>query len=168
MCEGKMLYHGSVVCVEHPLTHVGREDLDFGKGFYTTEIKEQAASWARTLRGRTKTQHTAKLNIYKLDTTVVVAKGYSWLRFPEYDSRWLRFIVASRRGQSPWNAYDIIEGGIANDSVIDTIDAYMSGLIDEAAALGRLAYNKPNNQICILNQKIIDDHLDFIRCEELD
>ena len=59
------------------------------------------------------------------------------------------------------HAFDIIEGGIANDSVIDTVDAYMSGLIDGSTALGKLMYNKPNNQICILNQKIIEKCVRF-------
>ena len=37
-----VLYHGSTVLIEHPLANVGREDLDFGKGFYLTTIVEQA------------------------------------------------------------------------------------------------------------------------------
>ena len=30
------LYHGTTLQLEHPLANVGREDLDFGKGFYMT------------------------------------------------------------------------------------------------------------------------------------
>ena len=37
-----VLYHGSIVSIEHPLVNVGRDDLDFGKGFYLTTIIEQA------------------------------------------------------------------------------------------------------------------------------
>lgn len=39
-----------------------------------------------------------------------------------YDIQWLDFIVASRKGQKPWEEYDIIEGGVANDQVIDTVE----------------------------------------------
>ena len=30
------VYHGSTQAVEYPLVGVGRENLDFGKGFYVT------------------------------------------------------------------------------------------------------------------------------------
>lgn len=32
------VYHGSTQTVEYPLVGVGRENLDFGKGFYVTDI----------------------------------------------------------------------------------------------------------------------------------
>ena len=31
------LYHGSTVIVDKPLVSYGRDNLDFGKGFYTTK-----------------------------------------------------------------------------------------------------------------------------------
>ena len=36
------LYHGSHVSVPSPLTGVGRKELDFGPGFYVTNLREQA------------------------------------------------------------------------------------------------------------------------------
>ena len=43
----------------------------------------------------------------------------------------------------------------------------MSGLIDASTALGKLIYDKPNNQICILNQKIIDKCVRFVESETI-
>ena len=43
----------------------------------------------------------------------------------------------------------------------------MSGGIDKQTALGRLRYEHPNNQTCILNQRIIDQHLVYLGCETL-
>ncbi len=155
------LFHGSLVEVRHPLVNVGRKDLDFGQGFYVTDIKEQAIKWANTLKGRTDDNNaTAYLNVYELEQDNL--SNYRILLFKEYDFNWLDFICRSRRGEHPWKNFDIIEGGIANDSVIDTVDAYMSDLIDAKTALGKLAFHKPNNQICILNQRIIDLYLHFI------
>lgn len=155
------LFHGSLVEVRHPLVNVGRKDLDFGQGFYVTDIKEQAIKWANTLKGRTGDNNaTAYLNVYELEQENL--SDYRILQFEEYDFNWLDFICRSRRGECPWKGFDIIEGGIANDSVIDTIEAYISDLIDAKTALGKLAFHKPNNQICILNQKIIDLYLRFI------
>lgn len=36
------VYHGSYCKVEKPETAKGRGNLDFGKGFYITDIQEQA------------------------------------------------------------------------------------------------------------------------------
>ena len=33
------LYHGSTVIVDKPLVSYGRDNLDFGKGFYTTRMQ---------------------------------------------------------------------------------------------------------------------------------
>ncbi|MDE6113118.1 MAG: DUF3990 domain-containing protein, partial [Bacteroidales bacterium] len=40
------VYHGSIVKVEAPICNMGRENLDFGRGFYLTDIREQAVRWA--------------------------------------------------------------------------------------------------------------------------
>lgn len=60
-----------------------------------------------------------------------------------------------------------MEGGIANDKVFNTIDLYFSGLINKQEALGRLSFEHPNHQICILNQEIIKQHLHFVSAEEI-
>ena len=39
------IYHGSTIIVEEPLVSFGRDNLDFGKGFYTTDLKNQAEKW---------------------------------------------------------------------------------------------------------------------------
>lgn len=160
--NGQTLYHGSLIIVQHPLVNVGRKDLDFGQGFYTTDLKAQAKNWASTLQDRTVHRSEAYVNIYDVDVERFKSSIYKRLKFEKYDRAWLEFICASRRGQRPWQSFDIIEGGIANDSVIDTVDAYMSELIDAETALGRLTYHEPNNQICILNQEVVDSCLRFV------
>lgn len=37
-----IVYHGSDVIVEHPDVNHSYRDLDFGRGFYVTTVKEQA------------------------------------------------------------------------------------------------------------------------------
>lgn len=61
--------------------------------------------------------------------------------------------------------YDLVEGGVANDNVIDTVEDYENGIITAQQALGQLIYKKVNHQICILNQEIIDKYLTFISSE---
>ena len=89
------------------------------------------------------------------------------LKFDEYNKEWLDFIVANRNGLKKWEQYDYIEGGIANDRVIDTIESYMIGNITLEMALGQLAFHRPNNQICLINQRLIDACLHFIKVEPI-
>jgi len=42
-----LLYHGSDCEVQKPDPAVGRKKLDFGPGFYTTTMPEQAEAWAK-------------------------------------------------------------------------------------------------------------------------
>jgi len=70
--------------------------------------------------------------------------------------------MGSKDGR-PWAGYDYIEGGIANDRVIDTVNLYTLGLMTSDTALAELSKHRPNNQVCILNQEIINNHLAFQR-----
>lgn len=90
------------------------------------------------------------------------SKNNRYRFFPAYDEEWMDFIVSSRSGQKPWEEYDIIEGGIANDRVIDTIRLYMYGDMEKSTALKRLSEHQPNHQICFLNQEVANKYLTFI------
>lgn len=158
------VYHGSTIQVNAPIAKAGRDNLDFGQGFYITDIKEQAERWASRM-GR-QLQKSPMLNIYELDIERIKA-NYRYLRFDKYDQSWLDFIVKSRKGERPWAEYDIVEGGVANDRVIDTVEAYMNGMMTVEMALGQLAQHQPNNQFCLLNQSLIDECLHFISVEQL-
>lgn len=159
-----LVYHGSNVVVEHPIAVYGRDNLDFGKGFYVTTIKQQAAKWARQV-GRRMPQATAILNIYDIDVEKITK--YKMLKFENYDEKWLDFVVGNRTGLGLWKGFDIIVGGIANDKVYDTIEIYMSGQISKDAAIGRLKKEIPNNQLCFTNQAAIDCCLKYIGCEKI-
>lgn len=152
------LYHGSTSIVETPDVRIGRDNLDFGKGFYLTREYSQAERWARSLSLR-KPELTAVVNTYNLSDDKVME--YRKKTFTVYDDVWLDFIVACRRGGKEWKMYDIIEGGIANDKVFDTIEIYMSGQISKEVAIGRLRNEKLRNQICITNQDVIETCLSF-------
>ena len=161
-----ILFHGSTIIIEHPLVHVGREHLDFGRGFYLTNIEDQASGWAKKVK-IIKKSRKAIINIFEFDYKATINAGYKHLCMEEYNKEWLNFITQSRKGQKPWNGYDFIEGGVANDRVIDTVEDYMIGRITAEQALGQLKYAKPNHQICLLNQEIIDKYLTFIESKEL-
>ena len=63
--------------------------------------------------------------------------------------------------------YDVVMGGVANDRVFDTVELFLSGLINEQEALGRLRYQAVSYQICLRSQKVIDTCLFFQEAEIL-
>ena len=152
------VYHGGTEIIEKPLVSAGRLGLDFGQGFYLTIVRQQAELWADRM-ARQRHGHKV-LSVYTLDMATVRAK-FSYLYFPEYNIDWLNFVANSRTGKKPWVGYDCIEGGIANDRVIDMVEAYISGTVTPEYALSELSRHQPNHQICILNQTIIDKCLRF-------
>ncbi|MBQ6751460.1 MAG: DUF3990 domain-containing protein [Bacteroidaceae bacterium] len=155
----RTVYHGTIKEIIAPLVHVGRDNLDFGKGFYVTDIRSQAKTWAE-IKSTYYFDAPAIINQYSFDFNNAIQE-FRYKKFERYDQEWLHFIVNSRNGKKVWREYDIIEGGVANDKVIDTIEAFMAGQIDENKALGELSKHQPNNQICILKQKVIDKYLTF-------
>ncbi|MBR1808205.1 MAG: DUF3990 domain-containing protein [Paludibacteraceae bacterium] len=152
------VYHGGTEIIKNPLVCTGRAGLDFGQGFYVTAIRQQAELWADRMARQRRAQKF--ISIYSLDMSAV-RRNYVYLFFPEYDIDWLNFIAQSRTGNKPWLGYDCIEGGIANDRVIDMVEAYIAGTLTPEYALSELGKHQPNHQICILNQKVIDDCLQF-------
>ena len=167
MNYNSILYHGSKTAIPNPLAHVGRPELDFGPGFYLTNDRQQAIDWANTVASR-KPHQKAILNTYRFDIDAFLAETkYQLKQFPQYDIQWLDFIALSRKGQQPWKGFDWIEGGIANDSVISTVDAYIDGTMTAEAAMGKLIKEELRHQVCIANQQIIDNHLTFVEATDV-
>ena len=159
-----ILYHGGTEAVMQPDCKKGRPDLDFGQGFYVTLLQDQAEGFAR--RKARDRRGKPVISVYEFGYEAAI-KDCAYLNFEFYDEAWLDFVVDSRSGLKPWTNYDIVEGGVANDRVIDTVELYTIGILDKASALGRLSEHQPNHQICILNQAILDKYLKFVKVIEL-
>lgn len=162
--EYMILYHGGTEAVMQPDCKVGRPDLDFGQGFYVTLLLDQAEGFAR--RKARDRKGKPVISVYEFDYDTAI-KDCAYLNFEFYDEAWLDFVVDSRNGQKPWAQYDVVEGGVANDRVIDTVELYTIGILDKASALGKLSEHQPNHQICILNQAILDKYLKFVEVIDL-
>ncbi|MCL2754307.1 MAG: DUF3990 domain-containing protein [Oscillospiraceae bacterium] len=156
------LYHGSYLAVEMPNISYSREKVDFGKGFYTTQIKEQAVRWSARFK-RKKGQ--CVVSLYEIDKSELLNNS-KILSFETYSDEWLDFILDCRRGNDT-SDYDVVIGGVANDKVFDTIELFFEKLIDRAEAIERLRYESPNLQYCFRSQDIIDRYLKFVSSEEV-
>lgn len=161
------LYHGSYIAVSTPTVGLGRKKVDFGHGFYLTKLKEQAQSWATTIAERKGRNGKAIVSNYILDLSSIKNEDYRIKIFDSYDMEWLEYVIDCRKGGDKQKLYDIVEGGVANDNVIDTVEDYENGIINADQALGQLKYKSVNHQICILNQEIIDKYLTYISSDEI-
>lgn len=92
-----IVFHGSNMEVATPFVHLGRNNLDFGKGFYVTTLLKQAARWQKQLYGYV-LRGAAIINKYELDYEGIKNSGFAILSFAEYNEEWLDFIVANRNG----------------------------------------------------------------------
>ena len=135
-----ILFHGTTEIVEKPDISFSKSYLDFGKGFYLTTYQKQAEKWA--LRKGLRKQKPAIVNVYDLSDDL---EKYDVLRFNQENEKWLDFVCACRKGDNIYRGYDIIIGAVANDDVFKTI----------------VRYYKMNDQICIINQDVLDKELIF-------
>ena len=104
-----ILYHGSYLAIENPDLLHSRPNLDFGKGFYLTSIREQAVKWCGKFVKRGK---EGIISNYMFDEELF--QRLKVLRFDSYSEDWLEFILTCRSGKDS-SDYDAVCGGIANE-----------------------------------------------------
>lgn len=150
-----IMYHGSYTEVEKPELSYSRQHVDFGKGFYTTPIYDQAVNWSKRF---VKQGKTAYVSVYEFDV-----QDLKTIKFDSYSEQWLDFVLACRSGRDR-SSYDIVIGGVANDRVFNMVELYFDGLIDKGEALKRLKYEEPNLQICFRTEKALQC-LRFLKSE---
>lgn len=150
------VFHTSNIIIRQPDAEHSRDFLDFGRGFYVTTLREQAVKYGARFRAR---------GLQPILNEYDVAEDYSafkYKRFDTYNEDWLDFVAANRDGQTV-EYYDIIEGGVANDKVFDTIDLYFAGRMSKTDALRQLSFMQPNWQICFRSDDAIASLLIFLQ-----
>lgn len=156
-----IVYHGSYLEIQTPdLTH-SRTNVDFGRGFYTTPLYEQAVKWCEKFKRRGKSGIVSR---YSFDEKAYLELKI--LKFESYSEEGLDFILKFRTGNDTTD-YDIVMGGVANDKVFNTVELYFDNLIDKSEAIRRLCYEKPNLQICFRTQKVLNEYLHYEGSEQI-
>lgn len=138
-----ILYHGSNVKVKEPILLKVQRELDFGKGFYTTNDMEQAARWAwRTAKRRG--ESNAFVTVYEVNEDEL--KNIRLLSFDSPNVEWLNFVVKNRKGEYIAGNWDIISGPVADDQTAQVIDLYLEGAYDEEEAIRRFLTQRLKDQ----------------------
>ncbi len=153
------LYHGSEQIIESPTFGLGKQNNDFGLGFYCTESEELAKEWAvSSLRNDF-------VNRYSLDTEYLKILN---LNSPDYTIlNWIAVLVAHRLFsiKSPAaqrakrylidnfginvNAYDLIIGYRADDSYFDFAASFLNNGISVQQLANAMRLGKLGEQIVI-------------------
>lgn len=146
-----IVYHGSNTVIMEPDVGHSFRALDFGKGFYTTTVKEQAERWAKR-----------KSNIYGQKKGIVsvyqMRDDWSGLEnkdFGENLEEWIDFVCKCRDSGNDYLQYDFITGKVANDKVFRVVDMYHSGIWDKERALKEIRVYPTYDQTAFITQKAI-------------
>lgn len=148
------VYHGGYCLIKQPEIIEGRYAKDFGAGFYCTELKEQAARWA-------KRYDTPVISIYNF----VSDDNLNILHFKEMTEEWLDFIVDCRKGIK--HNYDIVIGAMANDQVYNYISDFVSGVLTREQFWVLAKFKHPTHQINFCTAEALKC-LSFITSEEVE
>ena len=160
-----LVYHGSTIKIEKPDITIGRYNLDFGKGFYTTTLKEQSEKWAKRKVISEKlinSDSSSKpiVNVYEFNKN----DDLKILSFDGYTEEWLDFIVENRSRETDVQntEYDVVYGNVADDDVAREVNNYIEllkkGRVNQdvkKALLYQLQFQKVNNQHCFVSEKAI-------------
>ena len=157
-----IVYHGGTEIVKTPRILSRSVGRDFGVGFYTTSIREQAKKWARRQAVNRRVK-TAVLNVYEYENDYAV-EHLAIKTFEGYSFDWIDMVVSCRRDSSYRHGFDIVIGKIANDDVGETVQAIVDGLSSKEFALSRLVYMTANDQICFCSVNALTS-LKFIASE---
>ena len=119
--------------------------MDFGAGFYTTENKSQAISFAEKVFRRRK-KGKPIVSVYEFDETTAF-KFCKFLRFDTPDEEWLDFVSAHRNCTYLGESYELIYGPVANDDIFLTFHLYAGGQLSKKETISRLKVKKLYNQL---------------------
>lgn len=138
----EIIYHSSYMVVDKPLIEKGKHPRDFGYGFYCIKDQKQAKKLAAIYT-------TPVVNIYELgDISDLKIKV-----FKEYNAEWLDFVVHCRNGGK--HDFDIIEGFVADDTVLEVIDEYLDERINKKALLDMMKSEWSDRQISFHTERAL-------------
>jgi hypothetical protein len=139
-----ILYHGSNQNFDRVDLSKSKNNRDFGIGFYTTTLREQAEDWAGTLFDRYRGDG---IFVYEMElelTGDLLVKSYEGL-----SDEWLLMVQKNRTLGGIQHKFDVVQGPVANDKTARAIALFIAGIINANEAIERLRFNQINNQVSI-------------------
>lgn len=157
------LYHGSNIIIEHINLAMCRPNKDFGKGFYLTDIEEQAERMA--IRVARIYGGSPVVNTFEIQDDFRKMSNLNIKDFgAETTEEWARFIMNNRnRGFldtknilcNKDNKYDIVIGPVADDNMALLFRQYEDEFIDFETMVKGMIYKKTSSQYSFHTEKSI-------------
>ena len=148
------VYHGSYAKIDEIDLTKGELNRDFGRGFYVTNIYEQAKFWAK--RKGEKQKNDGIITEFTFLESAFISDYLKSLRFKDYSEEWLDFVVMNRQNDTDKNLhdYDIVEGPVANDDIATRITFYLEGGITKVEFIEELKFkHSVSHQIAFCTKK---------------
>ncbi len=141
-----ILYHGSNQPIDIIDLSKGKKNKDFGRGFYTTHLREQAELWAKRIADRYGGEPT--VTAFEFNLEEAIADGLKVKVFDTPDREWALFVMANRKDDSDDNRhdYDIVIGPVADDRMARLFALYEMEIINLEAVVDGLIYKNLNSQ----------------------
>ena len=157
------LYHGSNIVIDSINLAMCRPYKDFGKGFYLTDIKEQAENMAvrvSKIYGGSPVVNTFEIqdDFSKIEDIKVKDFGL------ETTEEWAKFVMNNRNRTftnvkdilcNKDNKYDIVIGPVADDNMALLFRQYENEIIDFETLLKGMIYKKTSSQYSFHTEKSI-------------
>ena len=139
-----ILYHASKEIVVYPEIRKTRYTKDFSWGFYCTNNWKQAMRWANRGVGE------PVINIYDYEPNGELRI----LRFDEMTDEWLDFIARCRNGET--HTYDIVEGPMADDTIWNYVNDFITGKITRKQFWALAEFKYPTHQMSFHTLSALD------------
>ena len=155
------LYHGSNVVIESINLAMCRPYKDFGKGFYLTDIEEQAKQMAKRVSriyGGSPVVNTFEIqdDFRKMSDIKIMDFGIQtteeWAKFV-MNNRNRTFIDEANTLCNKDNKYDIVIGPVADDNMALLFRQYENEIIDFETLLKGMIYKKTSSQYSFHTEK---------------
>ncbi len=157
------LYHGSNVVIESINLAMCRPYKDFGKGFYLTDIEEQAKQMAKRVAriyGGSPIVNSFEIqdDFRKLSNIKIKDFGI------QTTEEWAKFVMNNRNRTftdeantlcNKDNKYDIVIGPVADDNMALLFRQYENEIIDFETLLKGMIYKKTSSQYSFHTEKSI-------------
>lgn len=158
-----LLYHGSNTDIKSISLAMCRPYKDFGRGFYLTELKDQAEKMAKRV---------AKIyggnpivNVYEITDSFFEKAALNIRKFSGTPSEeWARFVMNNRsRSFTDYsnsecnldNKYDIVVGPVADDDMAMLFRQYQNEIITFENLISGMTFRKTTNQYSFHTERSI-------------
>lgn len=153
-----ILYHGSNITIETIDFNKCKPGKDFGKGFYLTDIKQQAEEMARrSVRIAQKGEPVVTTYDFNISC---LSDGSLFVKiFEKPTKEWALFILENRKNKGLINIhpYDIVVGPVADDGIVYQLERYRRKMITLDTLVNELTYQKVNNQYFFGTDKAVNN-----------